>query len=343
VARRRALGRDDPAPPVDLHEARDGLTAARRAQARRRALGNIQFIGQLFKQKMLTEKIMHQCIRTLLGEARARGPVRRPACAGGARGSRTTAPCCRLPPMTSLSRGEGGCADEGACAQPVPSAGLRAQVDAPKREDVECLCKLMATVGSLLDNGSAKGHEHMNVYFNRIGRLAAYDKLESRLRFLLRARGRRPRAPMPPPAAALGTARCGRRAARLLSGGRARRAGHGGPARQPLEGAPQGGGPEDDRGDPQGGARRADAPAHQRAAARPRPAAAAGRALQHAAVRTGPGPGGMRAHAWQRAASTERAGRLTCAAEGGCCLPSSCVAVPRAALQLAGAGRSSAR
>ena len=32
------------------------------AQARRRALGNIQFIGVLFKQKMLTEKIMHQCI-----------------------------------------------------------------------------------------------------------------------------------------------------------------------------------------------------------------------------------------------------------------------------------------
>ena len=42
------------------------------AQARRRALGNIQFIGQLFKQKMLTEKIMHQCIRTLLGEVRFR-------------------------------------------------------------------------------------------------------------------------------------------------------------------------------------------------------------------------------------------------------------------------------
>jgi hypothetical protein len=39
-------------------------------QARRRALGNIQFIGQLYKQKMLTEKIMHSCITTLLGEVR---------------------------------------------------------------------------------------------------------------------------------------------------------------------------------------------------------------------------------------------------------------------------------
>ena len=32
-------------------------------------LGNIQFIGELFKEKMLTEKIMHECIVKLLGEA----------------------------------------------------------------------------------------------------------------------------------------------------------------------------------------------------------------------------------------------------------------------------------
>lgn len=37
-------------------------------QARRRALGNIQFIGQLFKKKMLTEKIMHSCLTQLLSE-----------------------------------------------------------------------------------------------------------------------------------------------------------------------------------------------------------------------------------------------------------------------------------
>ena len=42
-------------------------------QARRRALGNIQFIGHLYKQKMLTEKIMHNCIVTLLGEVRHLG------------------------------------------------------------------------------------------------------------------------------------------------------------------------------------------------------------------------------------------------------------------------------
>ncbi len=67
-----------------------------------------------------------------------------------------------------------------------------AQVEEPKREDVECLCKLMATVGGQLDTGSQKGHELMDAYFHRIGRLATSDKLESRLRFLLRVRARAP-------------------------------------------------------------------------------------------------------------------------------------------------------
>ena len=62
------------------------------------------------------------------------------------------------------------------------------QVNSPKREDVECLCKLMATVGGQLDSGSQKGHELMDAYFHRVGRLANSDKLESRLRFLLRVR-----------------------------------------------------------------------------------------------------------------------------------------------------------
>jgi len=35
-------------------------------KARRRSLGNIQFVGELFKQKMLTEAIMHDCIVKLL-------------------------------------------------------------------------------------------------------------------------------------------------------------------------------------------------------------------------------------------------------------------------------------
>ena len=35
-------------------------------QARKRSLGNIRFIGFLFVQKLLSEKIMHTCIQQLL-------------------------------------------------------------------------------------------------------------------------------------------------------------------------------------------------------------------------------------------------------------------------------------
>lgn len=43
---------------TELEEAKD--------QARRRSLGNIKFIGELFKFKMLTEAIMHDCVVKLL-------------------------------------------------------------------------------------------------------------------------------------------------------------------------------------------------------------------------------------------------------------------------------------
>lgn len=42
----------------ELEEAKD--------KARRRSLGNIRFIGELFKLKMLTEAIMHDCVVKLL-------------------------------------------------------------------------------------------------------------------------------------------------------------------------------------------------------------------------------------------------------------------------------------
>ena len=35
-------------------------------RARRRSLGNIQFIGELYKFKMLTARTMHQCIEKLI-------------------------------------------------------------------------------------------------------------------------------------------------------------------------------------------------------------------------------------------------------------------------------------
>ena len=35
-------------------------------RARRRSLGNIRFIGELYKLKMLTARIMHECLKQLL-------------------------------------------------------------------------------------------------------------------------------------------------------------------------------------------------------------------------------------------------------------------------------------
>lgn len=95
-------------------------------QARQRALGNIQFIGHLYRKKMLTEKIMHECIKKLL-----------------------------------------------------------ADVEAPKQEDLECLAKLMSTVGRQLD--TVKAQMYMNAYFERVAMLSKNMSLESRIRFMLQA------------------------------------------------------------------------------------------------------------------------------------------------------------
>ena len=114
--------------PKEAERARR-VAEAKEAQAeldaRRRALGNIQFIGQLYRQKMLTERIMHACIQSLLGN-----------------------------------------------------------VDAPRQEDVECLCKLLTTVGKPLD-ASTKSRPLMDAYFQRISGLVASSALDSRLKFLL--------------------------------------------------------------------------------------------------------------------------------------------------------------
>ncbi|CAN6461192.1 unnamed protein product [Victoria cruziana] len=97
----------------------------KRIKARRRMLGNIRLIGELYKKKMLTERIMHECIKKLLG-----------------------------------------------------------QYENPDEEDVEALCKLMSTIGAIIDHPIAK--EHMDAYFDRMQKLSINQKLSSRMRFMLR-------------------------------------------------------------------------------------------------------------------------------------------------------------
>ncbi|KAJ3765783.1 armadillo-type protein [Lentinula raphanica] len=93
-------------------------------KAKRRGLGLIKFIGELFKLQMLTERIMHECVKKLISD-----------------------------------------------------------VENPEEEEIESLCKLLTTVGPLLD--TAKGRAHMNVYFDRMNELTKSPNINSRTQFML--------------------------------------------------------------------------------------------------------------------------------------------------------------
>jgi len=93
-------------------------------KAKRQGLGLIKFIGELFKLQMLTERIMHECVKKLLGN-----------------------------------------------------------VDNPEEEEIESLCKLLATVGSLLDTPKARAH--LDVYFSRMRELTKSPNVNSRMQFML--------------------------------------------------------------------------------------------------------------------------------------------------------------
>lgn len=102
----------------------EGEREEKRIRARRCMLGNIRLIGELYKKKMLTERIMHECINKLLGEYQK-----------------------------------------------------------PDEEDLEALCKLMSTIGEMIDHPRAK--VHMDFYFDLILKLSENVKLSSRIRFML--------------------------------------------------------------------------------------------------------------------------------------------------------------
>jgi translation initiation factor 4G len=95
--------------------------------ARRQGLGLVRFLGELFKMQMLTERIMHECVKKLLGN-----------------------------------------------------------VENPEEEEIESLCKLLTTVGHILDTNKARAH--MDVYFSRMKELTRSGGLDPRVRFLLLVR-----------------------------------------------------------------------------------------------------------------------------------------------------------
>ncbi|XP_075718021.1 eukaryotic translation initiation factor 4 gamma 1 isoform X2 [Rhinoderma darwinii] len=111
---------DAAATPEEKARLNDELTEAKDS-ARRRSLGNIKFIGELFKLKMLTEAIMHDCVVKLLKNH-----------------------------------------DE---------------------ESLECLCRLLSTIGKDLDFERAK--PRMDQYFNQMDKIIKERKTSSRIRFML--------------------------------------------------------------------------------------------------------------------------------------------------------------
>ncbi|XP_030432302.1 eukaryotic translation initiation factor 4 gamma 1 isoform X7 [Gopherus evgoodei] len=111
---------DDAAAPEEKARLKEELDDAR-DKARRRSLGNIKFIGELFKLKMLTEAIMHDCVVKLLKNH-----------------------------------------DE---------------------ESLECLCRLLTTIGKDLDFEKAK--PRMDQYFNQMDKIIKEKKTSSRIRFML--------------------------------------------------------------------------------------------------------------------------------------------------------------
>ena len=97
------------------------------AAAKRRGLGLVKFIGELYKLGMLTERIMHECVKKLLGN-----------------------------------------------------------VENPEEEEIESLCKLLTTVGQILDTPKARAH--MDVYFTRMKELTKNGNVNSRMVFMLQVR-----------------------------------------------------------------------------------------------------------------------------------------------------------
>ena len=108
---------------VELYS--DEYSAAQKA--RRQGFGLIQFISELYKLQMLTERIMHECIKKLLGN-----------------------------------------------------------VDNPEKEEIESLCRLLTTVGRLLDNPKVRAH--MDIYFTRMKELGKCSDVAPRMRFMLQVR-----------------------------------------------------------------------------------------------------------------------------------------------------------
>jgi translation initiation factor 4G len=104
---------------------------------RRKMLGNIRFIGELFKLGMLREAIMHECMNRLLS-----------------------------PPTTPTSA-----PNQNGTTEPTQLNANGTHASLPTEEDLEALSKLLHTMGKLLDR-PGPDRQKMDKYFVRINALS---------------------------------------------------------------------------------------------------------------------------------------------------------------------------
>lgn len=120
-----------------VKELDDEAIALAKEKAKRRKLGNIKFIGELFKAKLLSDKIIHDCIRSLFEEIFA------------------------IKQDLSMKQEE---------------------KDDSLENVSERLCKLMSTIGSMIDIPKAK--HYMDYYFKHIENLEKDNTFSARIRFM---------------------------------------------------------------------------------------------------------------------------------------------------------------
>jgi hypothetical protein len=127
-------------------------------QAKKRMLGNIRFVGELYKlpQKMLQDKVMHRCVQKLLHVSN-----------------------------DDPNDMDGGPAQDEAGNPELHEVSKLTDKD---EEDIESLCKLLTTVGAKLEQDAQKDAfkaQLMNLYFDRLKALAIDRSFPSRMRFMV--------------------------------------------------------------------------------------------------------------------------------------------------------------
>lgn len=141
-------------------------------KSRRRSLGNVRFIGELYKLHMLSAKIMVECVKMLLGKL--------------LNNHLKIIYVCQF-----------------LCLQKLISVYFSNIPATPDEDNLECLCKLLATVGQKLDESLAETEAKfktvpvdqrpkflpeekcMDKFFGRLDKLSENKKISSRIRFAI--------------------------------------------------------------------------------------------------------------------------------------------------------------